>query len=1242
MEQALRLKRGTMLAHYRILRHLGTGGMGTVYEAEDLERGRRVALKTLRKVKASRLLLFKREFRTVAKLSHRNWIRVHELMCVDGTWLFTMELIDGVPFDRWCGDRSGHDAAAEAPTMMHGSGGAPDSGSSPKGAGGVATTTGRSGVRPAPCPSDRITEALAQLAGGVHALHAAGVLHLDLKPANVLVTPEGRVVILDFGLATLTAGPRGKTSKRLLVGTPEYMSPEQARGDVPSEASDWYSVGVMLFEVLVGRLPFSGERKKAMMQRCWGDAPGVASSLPSVEPVLAALGDALLARRVEERISGDRLLDRLGVESRPSLSAASSGVHRIATPAIVGRTDELARVGALLGRTSVDVGTLCLILGESGIGKTALLDALQDEAEGAGFRVLRGRCHERETVPFNAFDGIVDDLFGRLADLTFDRLDRVLCSEFRDLARLFPILGEFPVLDDGSPADPSPAAARARAFQILREVLRIVAERRRIVLMIDDLHWIDDDSLSMLRALLSPLPPGVAIVATLRPDEGERRAGLLPLFDAMAPVSTDLVLRLSLGPLDEESAVEFARALLPASRRGAAEGVAREAGGSPFLLEELAHDVEAQRALVAREGAPTLPELLARRLDGLSEDARTLLEVISVAGHPIQQDTAQLAAGLAPGDADAIEQLRAASLVLLPGARLADLVEPSHDRLRNAVMARLDETRTAALHLRLADLLEEGKSNDSMQVVVHLLAGGAEERATELALAAGREAFDALAFGRAAELFRTARTVGVGEGGSELLLLEARCRANDGQGPQAAGLYEEAAALLEGGGRLDVMRLAAEQWLVSGHLPEGLSALLPVLKARGLSWPKTPARAMAVLIGRILLLRIFGGREPSPVPLSPEQAAKIELAFSAWRGFASLEPIRSTYFALEAIGPALRTADPARRAVALAVWGLIESYDGNEAADERASILFDRADGEVAATQEPYPDAFACSCRGVAAFICGRWVDAVPLLKTAETKFEEGCVGVRWELVTLRTTMLNCLWWGGDLGRIRTEVGPWLREALAMGDRFAVLELRIFGALPLIDAGRIDEARSELTLAVGDWTGDEFFFQHWTAAKFLAFCDLLQDRPIEATATRVETAFRDADKAGLLSMRLMRVDAWTLRGRLQAAQARRAHREGGPVPIRPLRRTAARLRRERHPFALGSAHALDAAAAELEGDLGAANEALDAAALCFEEASAGLYSAAITARRASLARGGDSEPASGGREPGDWTRALLP
>src|SRR5882672_1156072 len=225
---------------FEVVRCIGQGGMGTVYEARDRERRQRVAIKTLLHFDPASLFMFKQEFRTLADVQHPNLVRLYEFVATEGERVFfSMELVRGTEFvtyvqkpDRLLGSAQTSEVVRIQPVEARG------------------------------CSADldRLRPALRQLVEGVQALHAAGKLHRDIKPSNVLVTPEGRVVLLDFGVATELTRVEDENlrEERQLVGTARYMAPEQAFDEALTPASDWYSVAVMLYEALVGSPLFHG------------------------------------------------------------------------------------------------------------------------------------------------------------------------------------------------------------------------------------------------------------------------------------------------------------------------------------------------------------------------------------------------------------------------------------------------------------------------------------------------------------------------------------------------------------------------------------------------------------------------------------------------------------------------------------------------------------------------------------------------------------------------------------------------------------------------------------------------------------------------------------------------------------------------------------------------------------------------------------------------------------------------
>jgi len=342
---------------FEIVRPLGRGGMGVVYEALDRRRGGRVALKTLQHVSADGLLRFKTEFRALQDVQHPNVVTFGELIEAGGQWWLTMELVEGAAF------------------LDH--------------------------VRPGGRLDERrLRAALPQLAAALSALHTHGLVHRDVKPHNVLVTPAGRVVLLDFGLVASVA-----QSESNVVGTPAYMAPEQALLQEIGPAADWYAVGALLYEALTGALPFQGAPLQVLIAK-QHELPRRPGELASVPDDLDALCMQLLAVDPAVRLGAIPTLAGLD----PGAAAASPPAALAPSPVFVGRQRELVSLTGAFGDTRAGAGAIVLVDGESGIGKTALvgqfLRGLHERAPAVV--VLAGRCYERETVPYKGVDGVVD------------------------------------------------------------------------------------------------------------------------------------------------------------------------------------------------------------------------------------------------------------------------------------------------------------------------------------------------------------------------------------------------------------------------------------------------------------------------------------------------------------------------------------------------------------------------------------------------------------------------------------------------------------------------------------------------------------------------------------------------------------------------------------------------------------------------------------------------------------------
>src|SRR5882762_5962199 len=471
-------------------RRLGVGGMGVVYEAHDRLMDKIVALKTLTRAEATHIYRFKREFRSLADVSHPNLAALYELMSDSHHWFFTMELVKGVTFIQYVRPETPAELDTSADNTLRRPRALPmtytDSDANTE-LFDSSHTSLESGEKP-PLPEAppvvtanykldvaRLRSALRQLAEGVNRLHELGKLHRDIKPSNVLVTDEGRVVLLDFGLVEDIEPDLHET---LLAGTPDYMSPEQGAQMAISKASDWYSVGVILYQALTGRLPFQGRFFEVMMRKQSRDPIQPREINREVPRDLNDLCVKLLRRDAEARPTGREVLRQLGARTTGPLSA--SFVSTIAESAYIGRERLLAELHDAYSATREGETVSVYVHGNSGMGKSALVRTFLDQLKEQKHKpiVLQGRCYERESVPYKALDGVVDSLSKQLASLRHGRAETLLPRNSIALARVFPVMLQVDAIFNARSSRPETVdlfTLRRQAFGALRELLGRIA-----------------------------------------------------------------------------------------------------------------------------------------------------------------------------------------------------------------------------------------------------------------------------------------------------------------------------------------------------------------------------------------------------------------------------------------------------------------------------------------------------------------------------------------------------------------------------------------------------------------------------------------------------------------------------------------------------------------------------------------------------------------------------------------------
>ncbi|HEY0465140.1 MAG TPA: protein kinase, partial [Polyangiaceae bacterium] len=694
-----------------IQRRLGRGGMGVVYEAFDQNTKSQVALKILTQGDGPGIYRFKQEFRALADVRHENLVTLHELFAQDGHWFFTMDVVEGQPFLEYVRAEEVGRAFDDTIVMRNDTVVMHDDTIVMRAEGEAHQVTLRSAETFSPPALDleRLRSALAQLVAGIQAIHAAGKLHRDLKSPNVLVTREGRVVILDFGL--VGEKPRAEppeTLERAVAGTPAYMAPEQVSGEQTTAASDWYAVGSMLYEALCGRPPFTGRVNQVMMAKVLRDPEPLSQVSPAVPADLAALCMRLLCRAPSERASGEDILDYLG--DCPASIGARSAPQSPRDAAFVGRGDEL---GSLLDALENVEGKprLVFVQGTSGMGKTALVERFADQARARGAVVLAGRCYERESVPYKALDGAIDALTRYLGHLPPADAALLVPRDIHELIRIFPVLSRVEVVAraQGRPDDAAdPNELRRRAFGALRQLFLRIADQVRVVLFVDDLQWTDNDSVRLLIDLLSPPePPPLLFIGTYRAEEVGTSGPLSGLLSAAQAIDGVAVRTLSVGPLGDLDTRTLASALLgDAAAAETAISISDECRGSPFFLRELADWCR----LGGGAEPMTLDRVLSTRIATLESSPRRLLEAISLAARPVELEVVIAAAGVQDAGS-ALDLLQRAHLIRGSSGGQRRFTA-YHDRVRETVSASLDAESLRALHGALARALERAPEPD--------------------------------------------------------------------------------------------------------------------------------------------------------------------------------------------------------------------------------------------------------------------------------------------------------------------------------------------------------------------------------------------------------------------------------------------------------------------------------------------------------------------------------------------------
>jgi predicted Ser/Thr protein kinase/tetratricopeptide (TPR) repeat protein len=533
---------GTLLNdRYEILSRLGEGGMGVVYRANDTLIRREVAIKATLNVSLGaggqeRLL---KEARAAGALNHPNIVTIHDVGAAEGRTFIVMEFVEG------------HTLQAHN----------------------VYTITETVGV------AKQICAALA------HA-HEQNIIHRELKPENVMILPDGTLKLMDFGLArSLTSR---LTEEGQLVGTVLYMPPEQVMGEPLDGRADLYALGVMLYEMTTGRLPFQADTPVAIISQHL-DTPPVPPKAhrDDLPDFLNNLIVKLLEKDPEMRFeSAVAVLELLESPQRAEMGSSRdrelTGLDRFVRGRIVGRQAEYEKAQTLWRLAVGGRAQTLLISGEPGIGKTRLTREVVAQAEVGRGRTYIGETYAESNIPYGPFAQIIRAIFKLNPDITA-QLARPLLA---DLIKLAPTLQQvYRDIEPNPQLDPEPE--QALLFEHMVAFCEVLSQGSPLLIVLDDTHWADSGTLAMFHHLIRRTrDKAIMFLATYRDVELH---DALPFSELLLELDRQRIgKRLRLEPLSQEQAREMLAAILQDNiTDGFLSSIYQATEGNPLFIEEI-------------------------------------------------------------------------------------------------------------------------------------------------------------------------------------------------------------------------------------------------------------------------------------------------------------------------------------------------------------------------------------------------------------------------------------------------------------------------------------------------------------------------------------------------------------------------------------------------------------------------------------------------------------------------------
>jgi len=814
---------------YRLMDEIGQGGMGIVYRAQDLILEREVAVKILSETtlgSEGRVRLL-HEAQAAAKLNHPNVITVYDAGETEKTPFIVMELLDSVSL------------ADLQPTDL-----------------GVILTIA------------------IQICAALEHAHNHGIIHRDLKPENVLVSADGTAKLMDFGLARSVVSRL--TTEGTIVGTVFYLSPEQALGKEVDTRTDLYALGVMLYELTTGQLPFTSDDPFAIItQHLYAPVVPPRAKNEDIPLALDSLIVRLMSKEPQDRLAsaGEVRRSLEAIIRQPAdmpIAEAKeiSLLDRIVRGRIVARERELAEAGELWERSRRGERQLLLVSGEPGVGKSRFVREVVTRAEVSRGTALVGECFREGGAPYAPIAQMVRSALQNGAG----KLD-LPNSVLADLLTLAPdMTWQFPDVVPNPSIDAE--SEQARLFENVVTFCQLVSQQSPLLMLLEDAHWADSGSLALFHHLARRSRNlKLMLLATYREVELDET---LPLQNMLVALNRErLGLRIKLDRLDPKGtevmlAALFAEEITPEFL----EGIYRETEGNPFFIEEVCRALVENGSLYFEDGIwhrPDMDELeipqsvrvaIQSRVGRLLDMDQEVLSTAAILGREFDYLILREAIQVDEEDLiEALENAEDAELIEEVSAGEGIVFRFTHALIPATLYEGIRTLRRRRMHLRVAKVIERLRPENYEALAYHFTEAGEFETAYGFYNKAGERADKTYANAEAEFHYQAALDIAESEDDQARLLARlGRVRARLGRYEQAINNDLGAANLYAGLGDMDhVARLYTHAALAawdSGDTPRSLELSREGLDAAA---SENPGHGFALLLAEVGRDSYFNG-----------------------------------------------------------------------------------------------------------------------------------------------------------------------------------------------------------------------------------------------------------------------------------------------------------------------------------------------------------------------------------------------